>query len=238
MLAHVSRSVVSEGRLALPLRATLVAYTDGMVERRDRVIDEGIERLRAALHAADPGLTASALADGLIRDVAAVTDADDDIALLRDAVRRRPRQRRHRARIIEAAAVRETREAGARGGSWLAASTRARATGRCGTSTRRCSRTTTRWSRWGCASTSGSTAARCASPWTRASPAPPEPRVQTNSVLKPLLREEPGHLRCVRAGGEALRGLESPGQQLEVSGAVEEHRGLAEHPVHRESISS
>jgi serine phosphatase RsbU (regulator of sigma subunit) len=82
VLAHVSRAVVTEERLDLPVRATLIAYTDGMVERRDRVIDEGIERLAEALRAADPGLPASALADALIRDVAEVTDADDDIALL------------------------------------------------------------------------------------------------------------------------------------------------------------
>ncbi|MDX6598946.1 MAG: hypothetical protein QOE87_2833 [Gaiellales bacterium] len=82
VLAHVSRSAVSEGRLQLPRRATLVAYTDGMVERRDRVIDEGIERLSAELRAADPDSSASALADVLIRDVAEVTGADDDIALL------------------------------------------------------------------------------------------------------------------------------------------------------------
>lgn len=82
VLAHVSRSAVTEQRLELPLRATLVAYTDGMVERRDRVIDEGIERLTAELRSADPGMSASALADALIRDVAEVTGADDDIALL------------------------------------------------------------------------------------------------------------------------------------------------------------
>ncbi len=146
VLAHVSRSVVSEGRLELPSRATLVAYTDGMVERRDRVIDEGIERLSAALRAAHPGLTASALADGLIRDVAAVTDADDDIALLVMRFAAAPTSvdieldRPSRKRCAR-------RAGGCTRGCWLAASARARARGRCGTSTKHCSRTTTRWSR-------------------------------------------------------------------------------------------
>ncbi len=82
VLAHVSRAVVTEARLALPHRATLVAYTDGVVERRDQVIDEGIERLAAALGASDAETSASDLADRLVRDVAEVTAADDDIALL------------------------------------------------------------------------------------------------------------------------------------------------------------
>ena len=78
----MSRSTVPEVRLALPRRATLVAYTDGVVERRDQVIDEGIERLAAALSAMDAGTSASELADRLVHDVAEVTAADDDIALL------------------------------------------------------------------------------------------------------------------------------------------------------------
>jgi serine phosphatase RsbU (regulator of sigma subunit) len=82
VLAHVSRTPVPEARLALPNRVTLVVYTDGMVERRDQVIDAGIDRLAAELSAVEPGTTAGELADKLIRDVAAVTAADDDIALL------------------------------------------------------------------------------------------------------------------------------------------------------------
>ena len=52
-----------------------------MIERRDRVIDEGIERLASAFRSADPD-PAAEHADRLIRDVAEVTAADDDIALL------------------------------------------------------------------------------------------------------------------------------------------------------------
>ena len=71
-----------EARLALPPRATLVAYTDGMIERRDESIDEGIARLQTALASATASEPAGDLADRLIREVAEVMAADDDIALL------------------------------------------------------------------------------------------------------------------------------------------------------------
>jgi serine phosphatase RsbU (regulator of sigma subunit) len=73
---------VVDGQLVLPRHATLVAYTDGMVERRNEVIDEGIDRLAAAFRDAGSELRADALADRLLHEVAEVTAADDDIALL------------------------------------------------------------------------------------------------------------------------------------------------------------
>ena len=81
-LGFASPDAVVEANVALPRRATLLAYTDGVVERRDQVIDEGIDRLEQAFRSADPGLSADELANMLIRDVAVVTAADDDIALL------------------------------------------------------------------------------------------------------------------------------------------------------------
>jgi serine phosphatase RsbU (regulator of sigma subunit) len=81
-LGATDGALVREARVALPPRATLVAYTDGMIERRDQTIDAGIERLEASLAASHAGETASALADRLIHEVAEVTAADDDIALL------------------------------------------------------------------------------------------------------------------------------------------------------------
>ena len=72
----------SKAELALPARATLLAYTDGVIERRDQVIDEGIERLESAFASADPELAAGELADKLIHEVAEVTAADDDVALV------------------------------------------------------------------------------------------------------------------------------------------------------------
>jgi serine phosphatase RsbU (regulator of sigma subunit) len=81
-LGFASPDAVIEAQLPLTPRSTLLAYTDGVIERRDRVIDEGIERLESAFRSADPALSADALADKLIREVAEVTAADDDIALL------------------------------------------------------------------------------------------------------------------------------------------------------------
>jgi serine phosphatase RsbU (regulator of sigma subunit) len=64
---------------------TLLAFTDGLVERRDEDIDEGLERLRAAA----PRLADPVLEKGLEQVVAAVRDDtyDDDMAAL--ALRRR-----------------------------------------------------------------------------------------------------------------------------------------------------
>ena len=81
-LGFASPEAVIEGRVALPPRATLLAYTDGVIERRDQVIDEGIERLASAFASADPELAAGVLADKLIHEVAEVTAADDDVALV------------------------------------------------------------------------------------------------------------------------------------------------------------
>jgi serine phosphatase RsbU (regulator of sigma subunit) len=66
---------------------TLVAYTDGLVERRDAPLDTGIERLAATL--ADlAGAPAGAVADGVLRAILGERTPQDDIALL--VVRRPP----------------------------------------------------------------------------------------------------------------------------------------------------
>lgn len=59
----------------------VVAYTDGLVERRGENIDVGINRLRAAL-ATDPGLSVEALADHLLARCLASGSTDDDVALV------------------------------------------------------------------------------------------------------------------------------------------------------------
>jgi serine phosphatase RsbU (regulator of sigma subunit) len=81
-LGFASPESVIEGQVALPARATLLAYTDGVIERRDQVIDEGIDRLESAFASADAELAAGELADKLIHEVAEVTAADDDVALV------------------------------------------------------------------------------------------------------------------------------------------------------------
>ena len=53
-----------------------------MIERRDQVIDEGIERLESAFALGRPRAGGGGLADKLIREVAEVTAADDDVALV------------------------------------------------------------------------------------------------------------------------------------------------------------
>ena len=58
--------------------AMLVAFTDGLFERRGEVIDVGMERVRATV--AIEGLTLDELLSRLMRDVA--TRADDDTAIV------------------------------------------------------------------------------------------------------------------------------------------------------------
>jgi serine phosphatase RsbU (regulator of sigma subunit) len=59
---------------------TLLAFTDGLIERRDEDIDSGLERLARAV----PHLGASDLAAGVVDVVEAVRDDtyDDDMAAL------------------------------------------------------------------------------------------------------------------------------------------------------------
>mgnify|MGYP001122411656 CR=1 FL=1 len=63
----------------LPPGSTLVLYTDGLVERRDRPAAEGIARLvaEAATLAAEP---VEAMCDALVARLA--QHAEDDVALL------------------------------------------------------------------------------------------------------------------------------------------------------------
>ena len=68
--------------------ATVLLYTDGLVERRDAPLDEGIEWLRRTVSALAHG-TLDELCDGVL---AAVGDAlEDDVALI--ALRAHPEDR-------------------------------------------------------------------------------------------------------------------------------------------------
>jgi serine phosphatase RsbU (regulator of sigma subunit) len=75
---------------ALPPGATLLLYTDGLVERRGVSITEGLERLAASAvrlvgqEGADPG----ALCDALLHDLLGEANRADDVALV--AVRTQP----------------------------------------------------------------------------------------------------------------------------------------------------
>jgi signal transduction histidine kinase/DNA-binding response OmpR family regulator len=84
---------VGERRETLETGALLVIYTDGLVERRGRVIDEGIDRLAEALGAANGD--AAALVEALVPD-----GSDDDIALLTARVLDAPSERTARYDVI------------------------------------------------------------------------------------------------------------------------------------------
>jgi serine phosphatase RsbU (regulator of sigma subunit) len=68
-----------EATFTVPPRATLVAFTDGLVERRGEVLDEGLERLRAM--ATREQLTDDDLLAKLARDLTS-DDHRDDTALV------------------------------------------------------------------------------------------------------------------------------------------------------------
>lgn len=70
----------TEAAITLPAEASLLLFTDGLVERRDASLDEGLERLSTAVAA---GRTAPlpALVDGVLADMLD-GDADDDVAVL------------------------------------------------------------------------------------------------------------------------------------------------------------
>jgi PAS domain S-box-containing protein len=75
-----------QASLELPPGSTLMLFTDGLVERRDRSIDAGIERVTQVL-ARTLGSPAEAIADVVLRDLAPPQGYDDDVAIV---VHRRP----------------------------------------------------------------------------------------------------------------------------------------------------
>ena len=83
---HRCRPARASSRETLRAGALLAIYTDGLVERRDRVIDDGIDRLAEALGAASGDV--AALVDALVPD-----GSDDDIALLTARVLEAPSER-------------------------------------------------------------------------------------------------------------------------------------------------
>lgn len=78
----------SEAIETLPLGSSLLLYTDGLVERRDRALDEGLERLRVRVEASPADADPEALCEAVLAD--AGDDLDDDVAIL--ALRLEPPQ--------------------------------------------------------------------------------------------------------------------------------------------------
>ena len=80
-LGWAEGKAIDEERLQPPAGSTLLAYTDGLVERRGASIDDGIDLLRKLLreHAARPAASAC---DAVLNSVLSASPADDDMALL------------------------------------------------------------------------------------------------------------------------------------------------------------
>nr|WP_202447463.1 SpoIIE family protein phosphatase [Streptomyces sp. SID5468] len=70
----------TSGSLPLEPGATAVLYTDGLVERRDADIDEGVTALERALAGATG--TPQVICDRLLRALGVTADHDDDVAVL------------------------------------------------------------------------------------------------------------------------------------------------------------
>jgi signal transduction histidine kinase/DNA-binding response OmpR family regulator len=70
---------VAEHRISVPPGAILTLYTDGLVERRDRDLDIGIDAVAALLHADSPSI--EQLTEQVVRALAP-EGSEDDIAIL------------------------------------------------------------------------------------------------------------------------------------------------------------
>ncbi|QOV37360.1 SpoIIE family protein phosphatase [Streptomyces ferrugineus] len=70
----------ASGSIALAPGSTAVLYTDGLVERRDEDLDEGIASLERALAGATG--TPQVICDRLVRSAGVTADHDDDVAVL------------------------------------------------------------------------------------------------------------------------------------------------------------
>ena len=65
-----------------PVGSRLVMFTDGLVERRDRPFEVGIEQIAASLTTLANGLMPSDLTDALLDALLERGTAEDDIAIL------------------------------------------------------------------------------------------------------------------------------------------------------------
>jgi PAS domain S-box-containing protein len=78
-LAVIPEPSFDETTIPLEQGATIVLYTDGLVERRGEAITEGFERLAAVMDDVPGG---PGVADHLLRRLASADDTDDDVAVL------------------------------------------------------------------------------------------------------------------------------------------------------------
>ena len=107
VLGLTGRAPYSEGVTGLEAGATLVLYTDGLVERRGEVIDEGLDRLADAVRRHAGGLPV-ALVPAVLDDLAEHGHAADDIAVIAARLMPAPLHQRLPAHPAQLAVVRRT----------------------------------------------------------------------------------------------------------------------------------
>jgi anti-sigma regulatory factor (Ser/Thr protein kinase) len=72
---------IRDVKVVLGVGSTLIAYTDGLIERRTENIDVGIDRVARSL-VSGAGLSADELAEKVLEDVGGSPATEDDVALL------------------------------------------------------------------------------------------------------------------------------------------------------------
>lgn len=82
----------TEQTITLDRGATVLLYTDGLIERRDTDLDAGMQRLTTALTELAPGATLDQLCDGLLQRLVDGRP-DDDVALVAVRLHRQDRPR-------------------------------------------------------------------------------------------------------------------------------------------------
>jgi PAS domain S-box-containing protein len=107
VLGLTGRAPYSEGVTGLEAGATLVLYTDGLVERRGEVIDEGLDRLAEAVRRHAGGLPV-ALVPAVLDDLTEHGHAADDIAVIAARLMPAPLHQRLPADPAQLAVVRRT----------------------------------------------------------------------------------------------------------------------------------
>ena len=91
LLGFDPRSPRAESTVTLSRGSTVLLYTDGLVERRGQNLDEGLERLSAALGRLAP-LPLGQMCDALLAELLPST-SDDDVALVAVRLHRQDRPR-------------------------------------------------------------------------------------------------------------------------------------------------